>query len=194
MKALRNKIFLFVALLLILPAVPLSYIISELLEKSYQIGVNEKVEKALEGALIISSDFYNQQKEMIIEYINQVRLLSDNPEKIKHYLENKLPDSELEIIDIKNLNLLDETLISIDAVKKLLKSDDGYNIWPVENHKKLLALARFKTKYILMISYPLPESFQKSAKTIQEVNQIYKTLGFVKNNIQIVGRRYSKGF
>ena len=57
-------------------------------------------------------------------------------------------------------------------------------IWPTENHTKLLALAKVKKNYLMLISYPLPESFKKSAKSIQEVSQIYKTLGFVKSNIQ----------
>jgi nitrogen fixation/metabolism regulation signal transduction histidine kinase len=184
MKSLRNKIFIFVAFLLILPAIPLSFIISELLDKSYQIGVNEKVENALEGALNISSDFYNQQKEIIKEYISQAKSYSENPENIIYYVNKKLPASETQFIDIKNLNLLDETIIPLDAINKFLARKKDQTIWPIENHTKLLVLTRIKTKYILMISQPLPASFQKSAKAIQEVNQVYKTLGFVKSNIQ----------
>jgi len=184
MKKLRNKIFIFVSLLLILPAIPLSYIISELLEKSYQIGVNERVENALEGALNISSDFYNQQKELLKEYIIFSKSISSNPIQIKNILSQKLPDSEIQIYNIVQLNLLDETIISLEAVKKFLDNQEDYNIWPIENHSKLLVLAKIDESFILMISHPLPESFQKSAKSIQEVNQVYKTLGFVKTNIK----------
>ena len=116
MKKLRNKIFLFVALLLILPAIPLSYIISELLEKSYQIGVNEKVENALEGALDISSDFYDQQKELIREYAG------------------KMTDSQLSFF----LSSLLKRKVSISSVRKQrykmdIKKEHGRGICKIQN-------------------------------------------------------------
>jgi len=87
-------------------------------------------------------------------------------------------------LQFENLNLIDETIIPANTVKTFLKDNNDETIWPVENHTKLLAIAKIKKKHLLLISYPLPKSFQTSAKSIQEVNQIYKTLGFVKNNIQ----------
>ena len=184
MKTLRNKIFIFVALLLILPAIPLSYIISELLDKSYQIGVNEKVESALEGALNISSDFYNQQKEIIKEYIGQVNIRSLKVSEIENFFKLKLPDANVQVIFTQNLDLTDETIIPINTIRRFLNEKKDNTIWPAENHTKLLAIAKTNNNGIMLISYPLPESFQNSAKSIEEVNQIYKTLGFVKNNIQ----------
>lgn len=184
MIALKNKIFLFVAFLLILPAIPLSYIISELLDKSYQIGVNEKVESALEGALKISSDFYNQQKEIIKEYIDQVKDNSYDVDEIEKFLTQKLHDSDVQVLNIKSLDLEEETIIPINTIKTFLKENKEKTIWPTENHTSLLGLARVKNNYLLLISYPLPKSFQNSAKSIAEVNQMYKTLGFVKDNIQ----------
>jgi two-component system nitrogen regulation sensor histidine kinase NtrY len=184
MIALRNKIFIFVALLLIMPAIPLSYVISELLDRSYQIGVNEKVESALEGALNISSDFYNQQKELIKEYIEQINNKSTKVNVIKKFIKQKLPDAEIQVLFLQNLDLIEETIIPLNSIRLFLKDKKEKTIWPTENHTKLLTLAKIKKNYLLLISYPLPKSFQKSAKSIEEVNQIYKTLGFVKRNIQ----------
>ena len=68
MKTLRSRLFLFIALLLLLPAIPLSFFISRLLDKSYSIGVNPNVEQALDGALKISAEYYQLHKEKVEKY------------------------------------------------------------------------------------------------------------------------------
>ena len=68
-KSLRSKIFLFVSLLLLLPALPLSILIMQLLDKSYQIGVNKRVESALDGGLQVSAIFYQIKKNRLQDVI-----------------------------------------------------------------------------------------------------------------------------
>ena len=72
MKTLRSKIFIFVSLLLVLPAVPLSYFTMQLLDKSYAIGVNSRVESALDGALNLSAEYYRLQKERLKSFLAEL--------------------------------------------------------------------------------------------------------------------------
>ena len=103
MKTVRGKIFIFVSLLLILPTIPLSWFVLRLLDKSYRIGVNESVETALDGALEISSDFYQLHKSRLESEIDNVMTAKIlNLYQIKK-LETSLPGSHIEITTIEGM-------------------------------------------------------------------------------------------
>lgn len=180
MKTLRGKMYLFVALLLILPSLPLSYFVLQLLERSYSIGVNERVESALDGALQISADLYQMHKSQLQSLMEQLT----NQEQIsKEQIEAILNGIDFQLHSIAELDF-ENTLISIEAINRFLKAKTSSQIWPGPDHKLLYALARVNKNDLLQIAYPLPASFQQSASQIQEVNQIYKTLSFARTDIR----------
>jgi nitrogen fixation/metabolism regulation signal transduction histidine kinase len=180
MKTLRGKMYLFVALLLILPSLPLSYFVLQLLERSYRIGVNERVESALDGALQISADLYQMHKSQLQSLIQQ---LTDQEQISKEQIEATLKGADFHLHSVKELDF-ENTLISIEAINRFLKEKNSNQIWPSPDHQLLYALARVNESDLLQIAYPLPESFQQSASQIQEVNQIYKTLSFARTDIR----------
>jgi two-component system nitrogen regulation sensor histidine kinase NtrY len=182
MKSLRSKIFVFICLLLIFPAIPLSIFIMQLLEKSYRIGVNERVESALDGALKISSDFYQMHREQLQRLVNKIQT-------------NTVQDTETIIEEIIKFNPkikyyfrpIDDAspgLITYLSIQKFRDENIKNIIWPDGEHTRLYGIILLKNNNILEIEYPLPESFQSAAKSIQEVNQIYKTLAFVQSDIR----------
>lgn len=182
MKSLRSKIFVFICLLLIFPAIPLSIFIMQLLEKSYRIGVNERVESALDGALHISADFYQIHREQLQRWIDKIQI-------------NTLQDTQTIIEEIVKFNpkmkyyfrpINDPSpgIITYSSIQKFLDENKKKIIWPDGEHTRLYAVVLLQNDNILEIEYPLPESFQSAAKSIQEVNQIYKTLGFVQSDIR----------
>ena len=182
MKSLSSKIFIFICLLLIFPAIPLSVFIMQLLEKSYRIGVNERVESALDDALQISTDFYQMHREQLQRALDEIRL---NPPSDYDTSINKLRNSNPGIkYTIQSKNEISSGIIHDKTLEKFLGEKEETVIWPDAEHTKLFALVHLNSDAILQIEYPLPESFQSAAKSIQEVNQIYKTLGFVQSDIR----------
>jgi len=183
MKTLRSKIFVFVSLLLIVPAVPLSYFTMQLLDKSYGIGVNSRVESALDGALNLSADYYRLQKDQLK---TQIEILASNSEYSEKQVEEKLTrdfsNIEIQLTPLTGWQT-NQLLIDVRLIHKFLDENKKSIIWPSADHSILFALAEMEHQ-ILQIKYTLPEIFINSAPQIQEINQIYKTLGLVRGNIR----------
>ncbi len=183
MNTLRSRIFIFVSLLLILPALPLSYFTMQLLDKSYSIGVNERVESALESALSLSAGYYRLQKEKLTS--NILRLINESDisrNTIAENLEKEFPGINLKFSKI-NERQTSPQLIEPELIQKFKDGDKKNIVWPAADHSVLFALARTK-RQILQVEYVLPKVFTNSAPQIQEINQIYKTLGLVRGNIR----------
>ncbi len=184
MKTLRAKILFFTILLLILPSLPLSYFVKQLLDKSYSIGVNERVENALDNALEISSDFYQMHKRRIASALeNSLSASNLSNERIMGRLKKDLPLAKVKII-LPGREWQQDSLINKTARKRFLQGKEKISIWPAPDHSNLYALSRLTNKRLLEVVYPLPKSFRKGARQIQEVSQIFKTLGFVQTDIQ----------
>ncbi len=183
MNTLRSRIFIFVSLLLILPALPLSYFTMQLLDKSYSIGVNERVESALESALSLSAGYYRLQKEKLTS--NILRLINESDisrNTIAENLEKDFPGINLKFSKISERQTSPQ-LIEPELIQKFMDGDKKNIVWPAADHSVLFALARTQ-RQILQVEYVLPKVFTNSAPQIQEINQIYKTLGLVRGNIR----------
>jgi len=182
MKSLRSKIFIFICLLLLLLALPLSVFIMQLLDRSYRIGINERVESALDGALQISSDFYQMHK-------SRVQLLLQNIQK-PGYVEEDQISQQVDLLfpgakhKLFSGGAVGDHFVSQNIIQKFLNKNERIAIWPNEDHTCIYALARLENQIIFELKHDLPESFISHAKRIQEVNQIYKTLGFVQSDIR----------
>jgi nitrogen fixation/metabolism regulation signal transduction histidine kinase len=184
MKTLRSKIFLFVSLLLLLPALPLSIFIMQLLDQSYHIGVNERVETALDGGLEISASFYQLKKNRLQDLMDRVsNTINPSAADISLLLKNEFKGSQIKIIALNETNFMTATA-SVDIIKKYLKSYEKNIIWPSADRMTLYALSRINQDKLLELIYHFPQSFQQSATNIQEVSQIYKTLGMVNEDIR----------
>ena len=184
MKTLRGKIFLYVSLLLVLPSVPLSFFVLELLDKSYRIGVNDQVESALDGALEISADmyqFHRNRLNAVIDIIQMDRLTTEG--EIGKRLLDINSDVAFKIAD--GFEGIDSgLLVSEESLASFVKKGTSKALWPAPDHTVLYALARLDPNTILQIRYPMPASFQKSAGRVQEVNQIFKTLSYARKDIR----------
>ncbi len=184
MKTLRSKIFLFVSLLLVLPAVPLSFFTMQLLDKSYAIGVNEQVEEALDGALKLSAGYYRLQKEQLTRHLNNLaESNTDSENKVINAFRSIFTDIEIEsYFTQKNHNGTE--FISGKLVQKFIDANKKVELWPSANHAVLFAIVRNKSAKTFIVRYKLPSLFSENAMQIQEINQIYKTLGALRGNIQ----------
>ncbi|MBN1350119.1 HAMP domain-containing protein [candidate division KSB1 bacterium] len=184
MKTLRGKILLYVSLLLILPSLPLSYFVLQLLDKSYAIGVNERVRLALAGGLNISADLYQMHKSLLQMVIDDIQS-TDYPSstEIAQKIKTTLSGAKAEFLSPTELNSA-QSLIPADVSRQFATQKNASYLWHGPDHKTLYAIATLGHGQLLYITYPLPQSFQQSASQIQEVNQIYKTLGFAQKELR----------
>ncbi|MBN2008217.1 HAMP domain-containing protein [candidate division KSB1 bacterium] len=184
MLTLRSKIVIFVTLLLIGPAIPLSYFVLQLLDKSYHIGVNPEVETALDGALNISADLYQMHKtrfEAVLE--DAVRMPPTSQPAIRQFLQTSLDSIKISIDPVDQLGAI-ESMFFGDVIHDFIISNKSTLVWPSPDHARLHGLALIHNQYLLQVIYPLPASFRESARRIQDVSQIYKTLGYVRSDIR----------
>jgi nitrogen fixation/metabolism regulation signal transduction histidine kinase len=98
-------------------------------------------------------------------------------------MNREFPDSKISVI-IAGEDPADSINISPDVLHKFVTSGQKMIIWPAADRKTLYALTRLGGNLICQIVFHMPASFMKSAQNIQEVNQIYKTLGMVKTEIR----------
>jgi len=182
MKSLRSKIFIFICLLLLFPALPLSVFITQLLERSYRIGVNDHVESALDGALQISSDLYQIHKSQVLLLLKNIQdQRYSTAEQINRQVDLLLPGARFNLFSGTSVV---ENIISQNSLTKFISGSERTVIWPNNDHTRLYAIARLENQNFLELEHRLPQSFITYAKQIQEVNQIYKTLGFVQSDIR----------
>lgn len=67
MKKIRTKIILIILVAVLLPIVPLSLLVNNLVNQSYRIGVNQQVSQALENGLNFSKAVYDLQRYRLVE-------------------------------------------------------------------------------------------------------------------------------
>jgi len=186
MRKLRNNIFIFVSILLILPAIPLSLITSQLLTKSYQIGVNSKVETALDGSLQIAAEYYQGEKEKLEKVVSQIKeTKTTSKEIISSIIGVEIPGAIFILTPVEDELFLQENIVPVPGIKDFINKKDSDIIWPAEDKSKFYALIQLPNHTLLQIEYKLSETFHRSAREIQEVNQIFKTLGLVQNEIEM---------
>lgn len=155
----------------------------QLLDKSYRIGVNERVESALDGALQISADFYQMHREQLQKILDAIRI---DPEGDVIPVLDELKKSNPGLrFKIEPMTEISDGFIVKETIAKFISEKKATVIWPNAEHTRLFALGRMYETSVLQIEYPLPESFQSAAKSIQEVSQIYKTLGYAQSDIRM---------
>ena len=71
MKRLRTKIIAVLLLAVLLPVLPLSYLVYTLVNQSYRVGVNPQVSQALENGFYFSRELYNLQRRHLTFILEQ---------------------------------------------------------------------------------------------------------------------------
>jgi len=73
MKKIRTKIILIILVAVLLPIIPLSFLVNNLVNQSYRIGVNPQVSRALENGLNFSKAVYDLQRYQLVEALQQMQ-------------------------------------------------------------------------------------------------------------------------
>ncbi len=106
MKKIRTKIILIILVAVLLPIIPLSILVNNLVNQSYRIGVNPQVSQALENGLAFSKAIYDLQRYQLVEALEHFQnenALPPNPNQIS--MESiKLDTSYWDILWVGYLN------------------------------------------------------------------------------------------
>jgi len=78
MKKIRSKITLVLFLIVLLPLIPISILVFNLINQSYRMGVNPQVQQALEDGLTFSKELYAWQRHQLSEDLDQYFLIPYN--------------------------------------------------------------------------------------------------------------------
>jgi nitrogen fixation/metabolism regulation signal transduction histidine kinase len=78
MKKIRTKIIVIILAAVLLPIIPLSLLVFNLVNQSYHIGVNPQVSQALKDGLSFSKTIYNFQRGQLIETLERLDKMNLN--------------------------------------------------------------------------------------------------------------------
>lgn len=113
MKRIRTKIVVIILAAVLLPIIPLSVLVFNLVNQSYHVGVNPQVAQALESGLAFSKSIYDFQRNQLVEALERLDKMN-------------LDQSRLTGISAKTLGL-DSVFWNATALSYLDK--DGTAIW-----------------------------------------------------------------
>jgi len=201
--SIRRKLILAHLLITLLPVLPLYLLVKGFVGQSLEIGLNKKVERALEAAAGISQTLYSKYKAETLALAEEwaaspwIRGLFD--------LERDRGRSDLRPMGqarAVNLALYDrrgELLFAVPADSGRIAGD-----WPperlpptakaaglvesVSDPRSISAYApvsrRGRRLGYLLVTRPMSERFARGSQQIVEVHQMFKTLGWVHEDIK----------
>jgi nitrogen fixation/metabolism regulation signal transduction histidine kinase len=92
MKKIRSKIILILLLIGILPMVPISFMVYDLINQSYRMGVNTQVQEALDAGLSFSKKMYDFQRNQLSEDVDHLsQFVIQGRDRIKNEAEQLFP-------------------------------------------------------------------------------------------------------
>ena len=74
MKKIRSKIILILILIVLLPLIPMSFLVYNLVNQSYHIGVNPRVGQAIEDGLDFSKKLYDRSRWELSQALERLSL------------------------------------------------------------------------------------------------------------------------
>jgi len=84
MKTIRSKLILILIVIVLLPLLPIVWLVNGLVQQSYRIGVNPQVEAALGSGVEYSRELYRIRKEHLLEALSQ----AFSPQTVQLLLQN----------------------------------------------------------------------------------------------------------
>jgi nitrogen fixation/metabolism regulation signal transduction histidine kinase len=141
---IRHKIILILLLAVLLPLVPISILVYNLVNQSYQIGVNPQVQQALEQGVNFSKNIYTMvRKELstVLMEFSQENMVTLNPEKLNADRFYQLG------VDSSYWTLLSISFVHLDGKPVWKKSFQGMTMEEID----LRILKQFRPEQISMI-------------------------------------------
>ncbi len=200
---IRVKFILILLFSILLPIAPSYFLVNGLIKQGLEIGLNKNVETALENASDFSKQLYAKHKQDTGNLLEELKSTT----VISQLVQNQLSDQQIEklkLFDIFQLNLYNQkseiiteyTISNTDSLPLPKPSSLDIDNFIKENHNGFYNVSdpRFIIAYapvklndgagLLVATRVMPQSFAQSARHIVEVNQMFKRLDFISNDIK----------
>jgi nitrogen fixation/metabolism regulation signal transduction histidine kinase len=202
MKKLRSKIILILTLTVVLPIIPISVLVYNLVNQSYQIGVNFQVEKALKNGLDLSRELYNYQRKDLaktLETIETTPNLSTSREILVEKIKSSADTMFWQFYSLQYFNASREKVWDFGFTDRDLEPIDKlyFSQFQLPDQKDLVVSQRDKNLYTairkiekekklsgyLILQTGLKPAYKDRVDHLLQVHQIYQTLDLAKGSL-----------
>lgn len=197
MKKIRTKLILIFIAVVLLPLFPIIWLVNGLVQQSYRIGVNPRVEAALERGVDYSRELYRIRKIHLLEALSQtvkpelfreilsgapgasgkLSLLQDSEEW--QFLSLRVYDSQEKLLADVSKKGIAPAALNGGHFAQAGESSEGRIIITNREENRFIAIekrsAAKREGYVALVA-ALPEAFIRQTDQSLEVYQLYRTL------------------
>ena len=180
MKTIRAKLLLLLLAVVVLPFVPIVWLVNDLVHHSYNVGVNPQVAAALESGVGYSRELYQQYKQQLATQLSALKIDPASP---------KIPENSSPW-RFTSVQIFDENLVQRSAVLRdsaaipaidashfaqLRESESPQLMFTDREANAFIAMEKRGRQFVALTA-ALDESFlEKSGQSLQ-IYQLYRTL------------------
>lgn len=197
MRSLRTKIILAILLVTLLPVLPLYFLVTAMLENSLELGLNREVESALSRAMAISKDMYSHFRSEVLQAAGEVAEELAQTDRLNPIREERFARwmrrgdgsrlSGLAVYDAHGHLLAASPWAGRYLPDPFLRSGDIQQprlVGDLGGDSAFVAVAPIRQNRGFVVAIRrLPASFSRGAQRIIEVNQMFKTLDYVQQEL-----------
>jgi nitrogen fixation/metabolism regulation signal transduction histidine kinase len=205
MMRIQTKFMLATLLMTLLPVFPLYFLIENFYQTSTEIGLNPQVESALDAATDLSQALFSEYKQEVLALTeaaaqrDDIRAAFSKPgqAEIKPLqIAERFAEHEILAIDAAGniavrhftSNNIKSPKLNLSVIAGYLANTDAQIILPGNNPETISAVAPVirngQTVGIVMVTAKMSAGFVENSRRVVEVNQMFKTIDLMKENLQ----------
>ncbi len=200
---IRHKIILILLMAVLLPLIPISFLVYNLVNQSYQIGVNPQVQQALEQGVNFSKSIYTMVRKELstaLEEFSQNEIVNIDPEKLNSEVFYRLG------VDSSYWTLISISFVRSDGKPGWEKSFQGVTVGKIDprilrqfradqnslivsdrENNEFMALQRVKASKsaegFLVLRARLNDSYLSQSDHLLQVHQIFQSLHVARSSL-----------
>jgi len=200
MKRIRTKLVLALVAIAILPVLPVYHLVSNLLQKSIEVGYNENVEISLDNATRLSQKLFATYRHQALRRVAELSR-ADWVQDV--FLSRRLTvadttglrGSRIDFFDLRGRLMNTVKIDPNGTFPRLFETDlaplskraEPAVVDGVGGRDHVLAMApvmvRGERRGFLVLTQPVDEEFRRMSSQIIRVNQMFKTLDFFESEL-----------
>ncbi|RMH70384.1 MAG: HAMP domain-containing protein [Gemmatimonadetes bacterium] len=156
-KSLRTKLVVAFVLTIILPLIPLTFVVKKLIDQSIELGVNERMEQAFESAVDVAQENLTIRQNTVIAQAQVISNLFDirQPFLARNYLQlhisvdiwsRRLNVQAVQIFDINNLEDSLTELVSGEVASNPHVSTHLNEVFPAQARVQLMQYLEYRSQ------------------------------------------------
>ncbi len=195
---IQTKLVLAILFVSLLPVLPLYFVVNDFFEKSLEVGFNTQVEKALEDGTFLSRQLLTLFKQQLLDQaveladkIGNTPMESFDDHLFFPVLQDSLPiriqlyRADATLIFEKRSMPAPFPPIYLNRIYPMLQDSLPRLLDHLQNPQFISAMAPLESSAgLLVLTRELPPAFTTRFQQIVNVNQMFKTLGFFRDDLQ----------